>query len=77
MCKSADSSLAEAKHQLAMGDDEMACLSFMKYFNLVEMIRKGANFGHRQYIASELGSDSKIAERMVQFEQIKRRLNER
>lgn len=77
MCKTARIILDRAKDKLKLGDEEMACLEFMNYFNLVDMIRKVATYGQRQYIARELGTDSEIAKQRVEFEQLKKRLEER
>lgn len=78
MCGSALTVLEEAQNQLGAGDEEMAFMTFKKYFDLVEAIRKqSSGYSQRLFIAGRLGDDSDISRQMDELERLKNRLNER
>lgn len=75
LARSTKALLKEAEKQRKMGDEEQAFIFYMKYFTLINIIRKAKDF-HK--IKSEqrdlLGTNEEISRRMDILEQIKKNL---
>lgn len=77
-CKSAVSVLKESRDKLREGDEEMAYVFLLQYFNLVTLIQNRPDYSReKQFVQELLGSNSRIMEQMNQLEQLQKSLKKR
>lgn len=78
ICKSAQTVLREAEKSIRNGDEEMAYVFLMKYFNLLQMVQKRPDYiANRRYVQEMLGGNHRVNEIFDQLEQIKKSLEKR
>lgn len=78
MCNLAKTLLKDGQDKLGEGDEELAYVLLMKYFNLLQLIQKRQDYVHdKQFINAVWGFNSRVSEQMDQLEQIKRSLEMR
>uniref|UniRef100_A0A1B0CIJ8 ubiquitinyl hydrolase 1 n=1 Tax=Lutzomyia longipalpis TaxID=7200 RepID=A0A1B0CIJ8_LUTLO len=78
LCKSAIKLYDEAEKQYEMRDEEQSFILYMKYFNVVNVIRENPEFsGHKNYVMALLGSHNKQNKAMERTEELSKSLRKR